>query len=290
MAVTKKPRPLKFYLYTCDLESERSVSWGSNCIIFTKDSNKWWKVVNGEYVETTAMAVGVSLSDSYSWGGGGNYDGNPATIQQNENYRFTTDAEKTAWNGKAAGNHDHNGVYQPAGNYAASNHNHDASYAALNHNHDASYAALNHTHNGLPTYARVTNANATTTGQALADIAGLSQVLLANSVYEFEAVLEVQSSSTAGNGYGVNFSAAGATVEGQIQGTLTATSDKTLRINTLNAAASPYVTINGTGAVNIKGIITVGANAGTLTIKHLKVTSGTATVFINSYLKVTKVA
>jgi hypothetical protein len=266
------------------------------------------------------------LRDDFVWaippGGNGGYDGNPETIQQNANYRFTTDAEKTTWNGKAAGNHNHDGVYQAAGNYATSSHNHDSAYAALNHNHDASYAALNHnhdgtysaanhnhngvyaaaahnhdasyaavnhTHNGLPAYSRVTGSNATTTGQALADIAGLSLALLANSVYEFEACLSVQSSSTAGNGYGVNFSAAGATVEGQIQGTLTATSDKTLRISALNTAASPYCTIAGTGAVNLKGIITVGANAGNITIKHLKVTSGTATVFINSYLKVTKI-
>lgn len=42
----------------------------------------------------------------------------PASIiTQDANNRFVTDAEKTAWNGKAAGNHNHNGVY--ARKYAA---------------------------------------------------------------------------------------------------------------------------------------------------------------------------
>ena len=58
----------------------------------------------------------------------------------------------------ALSNHNHDGVYQPAGSYAAANHNHDGvyqpagSYAAANHNHDGvyqpagSYAAADHTH------------------------------------------------------------------------------------------------------------------------------------------------
>ena len=41
--------------------------------------------------------------DGGTWGGGGGYDGNPATISQTSSYRFTTDAEKTTWNSKAAG-------------------------------------------------------------------------------------------------------------------------------------------------------------------------------------------
>jgi hypothetical protein len=299
--VTKKPQALKFYIYTCDLESERSLSWGGNCIIFTKNTNKWYKIVNNEYVETQCMAIGVSFTNSYSWGGGGGYDGDPQTIQQSANYRLVTDTEKNLWNSKAPGDHNHDGVYQPAGNYADPNHNHDLTYAsvnhdhngvysAANHNHDSTYATSNHTHNGLPLYARVTGLNVTTTGQSLVDITGLSLPLLANSVYEFEVVISIQSSSTAGNGYGINFSAAGANIEAQIHGTLTATASKSLRISALNTAATPYCTIAGTGVVIIKGIITTGANTGNLTAKHMKVTSGTSTVFINSFIKAVKVA
>lgn len=140
------------------------------------------------------------------------------------------------------------------------------------------------------TFASVAGANATTTGQALVDIAGLSIALLANSVYEFEAILEVQSSSTAGNRYGVQFSAAGASVAAQISGTLAAATSRSDRISALNTATAAYVVVAAVGAIRIQGIITVGANAGNLTIRHLKVTSGTSTVFIDSYLKATKIA
>lgn len=164
---------------------------------------------------------------------------------------------------------------------AASGHNHDGTYAAAAHNHDSSYAAKD-------LFARVTGSNATTTGQALADIAGLSIALAANSTYQFEAVLMVQSSSTAGNAYGVQFSAAGATIEAQITGTLAAATQKTLRISALNTAATPFVTSGSVGGIYIAGMITVGANAGNLTIRHYKVTSGTSTVFINSFMTAIK--
>lgn len=142
----------------------------------------------------------------------------------------------------------------------------------------------------LDAVARVAGANATTTGQVLVNITGLTAALVANAVYEFEAVLMVQSSSTAGNGYGVQFSAAGAAVEAQITGTLAAATQKTLRINALNTAATPFVTVAATGGILIKGILTTGANAGNLTIQHLKVTSGTSTVFIHSFLRVRRIA
>lgn len=56
-------------------------------------------------------------------------------------------------------------------------------------------------------YARVTDADVTTTGQSLVDVTGLSVALSANTVYEFFACLSVASSSSAGNKYGINFSA-----------------------------------------------------------------------------------
>jgi hypothetical protein len=143
----------------------------------------------------------------------------------------------------------------------------------------------------VSTFVRVTGSNAATTGQSLVDITGLSQALLANSVYEFEAVLSVSTTAvTTGTGYGVNFSAAGAAVEAQITGASTATATKTLRINALNTAATAFLTGSGqTGGMLIKGIVTTGVNPGNFTVSHRKETSGTSTVFINSYLKVTKI-
>lgn len=62
---------------------------------------------------------------SWAAAGSGGYDGDPETIEQDATHRFVTDEEKTTWDGKAAGDHNHDEDYQPLGDYAASSHNHD---------------------------------------------------------------------------------------------------------------------------------------------------------------------
>jgi hypothetical protein len=140
-------------------------------------------------------------------------------------------------------------------------------------------------------YARVSGSNATTTGQVLVDIAGLTRALEANSAYEFDAVMSVSTSAvTTGIQYGVQYSAAGATIEAGIVGASSTTASKAERISVLNTATTTFMATSGqSGAVRIQGSIITGANAGDLTIQHRKVTSGTSTVFINSFLKVTKI-
>lgn len=144
----------------------------------------------------------------------------------------------------------------------------------------------------IPRYARVTGSNVTTTGQTLEDITGLSISLEANTTYEFEAVLScLTSADTTGTSYGVNYSAAGAAVEGQISGSFTATAAKVLRISALNTAYGAFLTTSAqSGGVILKGIVTTAAQTGNFTVKHLKVASGTSTVYIGSYLKVVKIA
>jgi hypothetical protein len=139
-------------------------------------------------------------------------------------------------------------------------------------------------------YAFVTG-SPTVTAQALTDITGLSTPLQANATYELEVVLSVQTTAvTTGTGYGVNFSAAGASIEAQIAGAVTNIGTKTVRISAFNTAASPYLTASAqTGGVVIKGIVVTGANAGNLKIQHLKVTSGTSTILAKSYMKVTRI-
>lgn len=141
-----------------------------------------------------------------------------------------------------------------------------------------------------PTYSRVTGANATTTGQALVDITGLTFAAAAAATYEFEAVLSCSTTAvTTGTGYGVAYSGTASAIEAHITGSSTATVTKTLRIAALNTSAQAFLTGSGqTGGIRIKGII-VTTTAGNLTIRHLKVTSGTSTVYINSFLKVTRV-
>jgi hypothetical protein len=115
---------------------------------------------------------------------------------------------------------------------------------------------------GIPVYARVTSSDATTTGQALTNVTGLSVALTTNAVYEFEAVLGVTTSAvTTGTQYAVQYSVAGGAVEGGITGPLTSTAAKAERIAALNTATSAYLTTSAqTGQVIIKGVITTGAN------------------------------
>lgn len=145
---------------------------------------------------------------------------------------------------------------------------------------------------GIPVYAQVTGSNATTTGQALTNITGLSVALTTNAVYEFEAVMTGSTTAvTTGTGYGVQYSVAGGAVEAFITASSTSTATKTLRISALNTSAQAFLTTSAqTGGILIKGRVTTGANAGNLTIQHLKVTSGTSTIFIGSFLKVTRIS
>ena len=141
------------------------------------------------------------------------------------------------------------------------------------------------------TFARVTGSDVTTTGQSLVDITGLSIALTTNAVYEIEANLSVLTSAvTTGTQYGIQYSAAGAAIEAQVTGSLTSTAAKTERISALNTATTAFLTTSAqNGGIRITGIVTTGANAGNLTVRHLKVTSGTSTVRINSFLKVTRI-
>lgn len=111
--------------------------------LFTKSRN------NFNYLETRTDSIVANLGTG---SGGETYNGDPTIILQDATHRFVTDLQITDWNSKADGDHNHDGVYQPLGNYALSTHNHDAFYSAITHNHDAvyqplgSYAPLSHTH------------------------------------------------------------------------------------------------------------------------------------------------
>ena len=144
--------------------------------------------------------------------------------------------------------------------------------------------------NAWDTIARTTQDRGTANTTAT-DVPDLSVALLANTVYEFEAVLQVASSSSAGCKYAVNFSAAGATAFAVYSGAVTATTGAVTATNALATLdATAFVAAAIDAEVIVKGTVRVGANAGNLTIQQAKVTSGTATVRSNSVLKVRKVA
>ncbi len=143
---------------------------------------------------------------------------------------------------------------------------------------------------GIPSYYNVA-ANASTNQSTLIDIPGLVIPLLANSVYEFDVVMSVGVTAVAtGVQYGVNYSVPGATVEAIITGPATTGAAKSKRINELTVPTEAFlVEANLQGGTRITGSIITGPNAGNLSIKHLKVTSGLSVIFANSYARVTRI-
>ena len=81
----------------------------------------------------TGWAQTILVDETYQWQWH-NYSYNGHGHQQSDVEGLTE-----ALAGKAASNHDHDGVYQPAGSYATADHNHDSAYAGINHNHDGVY-------------------------------------------------------------------------------------------------------------------------------------------------------
>ena len=139
----------------------------------------------------------------------------------------------------------------------------------------------------------LTTSDVATTMTSLVDITGLSLALLAGATYEFEAVLSCHSSDSNGTQYGVQFSAAGATVEAQFFGTYSsANATKNGRIDTLHTPTGTCLGITGAmdGIILMKGIVVTTTNAGDLTIQQLKVSGGTATVYKNSFLKARRIS
>jgi len=143
----------------------------------------------------------------------------------------------------------------------------------------------------VPFYTRLTG-NVTTTQTTLQDITGLSIPLVANAVYEFEANLLVGSSAIDGCKYAVNYSVAGGatyyTYTGTYQGNVGATGS----VSTVNGTTATMVAIANTTTAGIllKGIFITGVNAGNMVLRHLKVSSGTSSVYTGSYFKVTRIS
>lgn len=131
---------------------------------------------NDPHFATTIMAIINGKADTGHKHTKSQITDFPTSLPASDVYPWAKAASKPGYTcsevGAAAADHNHDGVYQPAGNYAPSNHNHDSvyqprgsyaagnhnhdgvyqpkgTYAAANHNHDSAYAAKNHTHSGV---------------------------------------------------------------------------------------------------------------------------------------------
>ncbi len=139
----------------------------------------------------------------------------------------------------------------------------------------------------------VSGSDFTTTSTTLVDITGLSFAALINSVYEFESVLLCSTSADAnGIKFGVQYSAAGASVAATFMAAASNTGAAIASTNALNSAATAafLLTTSQIGSVTIKGHLTTGVNTGNITIQCLHPVSGTSTIKIGSILKIKKVA
>jgi hypothetical protein len=143
----------------------------------------------------------------------------------------------------------------------------------------------------MPVFVCVSGSDAATSSTTLVDVTGLSASLAANSVYWFTAsLLTLTSADSTGTRYGVNFSAAGATIAASLMGSRTTTTAAADGISAFNTSTGSYMTSSAqSGGVQFSGRIATGANVGSLTIQHLKISSGTSTVKVGSCLTVTKV-
>lgn len=142
---------------------------------------------------------------------------------------------------------------------------------------------------------KVSGSNATTTGQVLVDITGLVTGTLSNAaLYEIEAVLLVNTSAvTTGTQYAIFGGGSGgvATCNAICDGALGATTSASVGMNAIATATTAFLTTaSQQGIVRIRGFVTTrGTGTATISLQHLKVTSGTSTVLIGSVLRIRKV-
>lgn len=138
---------------------------------------------------------------------------------------------------------------------------------------------------------KVSSTNFSTSSTSLVDITGISFAASSNSLYELEIVFRVQSSDSSGIKMGIQYSTAGATGAIVYEGTNNVGTVVTGGNTTLNTLSSTFLIAATTdGIIFAKAIMVTGANAGNITMQVAKVTSGTATVYIGSVMKIKKLA
>jgi hypothetical protein len=158
---------------------------------------------------------------------------------------------------------------------------------------DARIASAVAWNNAIPLIGRLL-ADFTTNSTSLVDATitgvGLLVPLQANSVYKFRCFVTGNGADANGLKFGVNFSAAGASINAGVMCDTSGTQVRSRRINALNTATGQAFMTSATDVHGvIEGIIVTGANAGNMTIQVAKVTSGTATINGNTFVEAVKI-
>jgi len=135
----------------------------------------------------------------------------------------------------------------------------------------------------------VSGSNYTNATTSLTDITGLvSGTLATATLYEFNATLYVNSSSTAGMQIAVDQTGGGTGQIGVWSGDATSATATAISIasNALAQSGAACILVNGDGIISIRGFIKTGSSGSpTIKIRALKTTSGTATVYIGSVMR-----
>ncbi len=138
----------------------------------------------------------------------------------------------------------------------------------------------------------VSGSNATTTGQSLTDVTGLTSGTLTNgTLYEVEAWLNVTTSAvTTGCQYAIGTTGSGgaSVVMAVLMGNSTGTAITLENLTGAGGTASTarLLTSAQSGMMYIHGWVTTrGSGTANISIQHLKVTSGTSTVLIGSLFR-----
>lgn len=136
---------------------------------------------------------------------------------------------------------------------------------------------------------QVSGSDFSTGNATLTDITGLTFAAAANTKYDVEGMLLGQSSDTAGVQFAVAFSGVGA-VGSYMAFSPSTSSTSSGGVNQLGTAVGVTVWTSATTDLHtfIRSVVSTGANTGNITIQIKKITSGTATVFAGSIMKVRK--
>lgn len=141
-----------------------------------------------------------------------------------------------------------------------------------------------------PRYGAVTSSDFTTSSSSLVNITGMTVPLAANTKYSVTVLLGVASSDSAGMQFALQFSAGGASVYGCVDGPQASASITSERVIAFNTASSTKVLFSGVDAiVSMTAYVTTGGSSGNLTTQMLKVSSGTGTCYIGSFMTATVV-
>jgi len=139
----------------------------------------------------------------------------------------------------------------------------------------------------------VTGSDVTTTGQTLVDITGLVSGTLSNStLYSIRAELYIGTSNVVtGTQYGIHLGGTGAAgvVSSLFTSTTTALATNGCTVNAADTATSIVclTASNINGVAEFRGFVTTrSTGTATISIQHLKVTSGTSTVKIGSWMEI----